>query len=304
MWQPEPGWQRLPGSGPSTMGIWRAQDHGRDVVVKRLQAPRPQELAESRRPDSQSWWRREADVALDGRLISTRGLRAAEVLRVEEDPDGITLTSLWVESSEVPTLFRARALGRFAGNRLPGRAWMARDQLRSRIGAVARREGWRTLARTSVADVADHLWTRRESFLAQLDTLPQVPVHGDPSGANLRGLHGFGPDADVVAIDWAQFGLAAVGTDLAHLMLTAKEGFEPLLEAYLDGLPDGVASPTQVVLGARITAVFMALTRADWALARVAEGEGALAGKFRHPAVAPHLLVLQRQFGHLEALVG
>ena len=52
-----------------------------------------------------------------------------------------------------------------------------------------------------------------------------------------------------------------------------------------------------------MTAVYTVLNRAEWALARVAGGEGALAGKFRHPAVAPHLRALQRQFPHIEALV-
>ena len=58
-----------------------------------------------------------------------------------------------------------------------------------------------------------------------------------------------------------------------------------------------------MTLGARVTAVYTVLNRAEWALARAARGEGALAGKFRHPAVAPHLRALQRQFPHIEALV-
>ena len=58
-----------------------------------------------------------------------------------------------------------------------------------------------------------------------------------------------------------------------------------------------------MVLGAQIVAVYTALSRAEWALARVATGEGALASKYRHPAVAPHLRTLQRQFPHMEALL-
>ena len=53
-----------------------------------------------------------------------------------------------------------------------------------------------------------------------------------------------------------------------------------------------------------MTAVLTALSRAEWALARVAGGEGALAGKYRHPAVAPYLRSLQRQFPQIEELVG
>ena len=55
--------------------------------------------------------------------------------------------------------------------------------------------------------------------------------------------------------------------------------------------------------GAQVVAVYTALNRAEWALARVAGGPGALAGKYRHPAVAPHLRALQRTFSHMEALL-
>ena len=53
----------------------------------------------------------------------------------------------------------------------------------------------------------------------------------------------------------------------------------------------------------RVSAAYTALSRAEWALARVAGGEGALAGKYRHPAVAPYLRALQRQFPQIEALL-
>ena len=81
------------------------------------------------------------------------------------------------------------------------------------------------------------------------------------------------------------------------------DGLEPLLDAYLMGLPEGLATRDEVTLGARITAVYTVLNRAEWALARVAGGEGALAGKYRHPAVAPYLRSLQRQFPQIEWLV-
>ena len=99
-------------------------------------------------------------------------------------------------------------------------------------------------------------------------------------------------------------GHGPVGADLGYYMLSAREEFEPLLDAYLLGLPEGLGSRDEAAQGARVTAVFTALNRAEWALARVAGGEGALAGKYRHPAVAPHLRALQRQFPQIEALVG
>ena len=136
-------------------------------------------------------------------------------------------------------------------------------------------------------------------MLTLSESLPHVPQHGDPTLANLPGR----VEGDVVAIDWSMLGTGPVGADLGLLSLSSREEFEPLLDAYLLGLPAGVASPEDVVLGARISGVYTALSRAEWALARVAGGEGALAGKYRHPAVAPHLRALQRQFPAIEALV-
>jgi hypothetical protein len=300
MWQPEPGWHPLPGgSGPSTLGVWRAVLGEQAVAVKRLVAPREHDPAELSDPRHFAYWRRPADVALSGIVDATPGLRAP-LTAVEEDVDGITLTQAWVEDAANSGLFAARSLGRFAGARLDPQPWLARNQQRDRMARVARRGGWPTLARTTVADLADHLWRRRESWLDALDLLPQVPQHGDPVPTNLPGRE----DDDAVAVDWATLGHGPVGADLGYHLLTAREEFEPLVDAYLLGLPDGLASRDEVVLGARVTAVYTVLNRAEWALARVAGGEGALAAKYRHPAVAPHLRALQRQFPQIEALIG
>lgn len=300
MWQPEPGWHALPGgTGTSTVGVWRTSLSGSPMVVKRLARPTEGDPRELSDPRHFAFWRREADVHDCGLTLETPGLRGPAAA-VEEDAEGITITREWVEDAAVSGLFVAVALGRFAGSDLADRSWLARHQLRARLARVERRGGWPTLARTTVADAADHLWTRRTTMLERSEALPQVPQHGDPTLANLPGRHG----DDVLAVDWAMLGTGPVGADLALLSLTSREEFEPLLDAYLLGLPDGTASRDDVLLGARITGAYTALTRAEWALSRVAGGEGALAGKYRHPAVAPHLRTLQRQFPAIEALLG
>ena len=201
------------------------------------------------------------------------------------------------------------ALGRFASSLVARPRFLARHQLRDRLARIERRGGWPTLARTPVADVAGHLWRRRESMLARVEALPQVPQHGDPAPVNLPGRGGHHRVAHawavrgVVAIDWAMLGLGHVGSDLGLYALAAREDFEPLVEAYLMGLAPDVATAEEVVTGARVTVVYTALSRAEWALERVSGGEGALVSKFRHPAVAPHLRALQRQFPQVEALL-
>lgn len=299
MWQPDPGWERLPG-GPSGQGVWRVEDGGAVRVVKRLPRPAPHDDAHLLDPQHVAWWRRAADAALDGSLTDTPGLRGPATLRVDEDDDGITLWQEWVPDAATSGLFVARALGRFAGSDLPPRPWHARHLLRTRLALVERRGGWGTIARTTVADVADHLWHRRTALLDRLDALPQVLQHGDPVPSNVPGRVG----DDAVAIDWSTLGRGPVGADLGYFSLSSREEFDPLLDSYLEGLPGGVATREEAELGAQVMSVFTVLTRADWALARVADGEGALAGKFRHPSVAPYLLALQRQLPQVESLLG
>lgn len=299
MWEPEPGWHPLPGgSGVSTVGVWRTVLGERAVVVKRLAAPTEHDPPELSDPRHFAYWRRAADVAAYGLVDATPGL-IAPATTIEEDADGITMVQEWVEDAANSGLFAAHAMGRFAGAELAHVRWLARDQLRDRLARVERRGGWSALGRTTASDIADALWRRRLRLLAELDALPQVAQHGDPVPGNLIGRRG----DDLVAVDWGSLGCGPVGADLGYHLLMAREELEPLLDAYLLGLPSGLATREQVLLGARVTAVYTVMTRADWALARVAQGEGALAGKFRHPAVAPHLRALQRRAADVGALL-
>ncbi len=300
MWEPQPDWRAMPpGTGTSTVGVWRAALGDRPVVIKRLRRPDAHDPAELLDPTHFAYWRREADVHDTGILHHTAGLRSA-IAAVEEDEQGVTLTREWVEDAATSGPFMAIGMGAFAGADVPRTRFLSRDQLRHRLLRVERRGGWPTLARTTVADVADHLWRRRWTLLDRVDLLPQVPQHGDPAPANLPGRDG----DHVVAIDWATLGLGHVGSDLGYFSLTSREDLEPLLDAYLMGLPDSVADREDVLFGARVTAVYTALSRAEWALARVAPGEGALAAKLKHPSVAVYVRSLQRLAPHVEPLLG
>ena len=123
-------------------------------------------------------------------------------------------------------------------------------------------------------------------------------MHGDAVPANFLTSRG----DDVVAVDWQCFGIGPVGADVGYYALSSREEFDVLVDAFVAGVgPD--ADRDAITLAARVTAVYSVLTRAEWALAQAARGEGALAGKFRHPAVAPYLRDLQRQFPQIEWLV-
>lgn len=298
MWQPDPSWVVLPGGrGALTVGTWRVGLGGTTHVVKRVRAPAPDEAGFTD-PAGAGYWRREAEFALAG--VRPHGLVPPEVHRVEEDEEGYTIWSLEVaaDAGPPPALFVARALARLAADPAPDAPWAARELLRSRL---AHREGWPTLARTTFADLAEELWRRRRSLLDRCASLPLVPAHGDVVPANLVAMRA----DEVCTVDWGCFGAAPAGADLGYYALSCREEFDVLLDAHLAALDDlGVpARPDHVALAARTHAVYTVVARAEWALSRVAPGEGALAGKLRHPAVAPHLRALQRQFPQIEALL-
>ncbi len=298
MWEPDPTWRRLPGGGPATSGMWLAEVGGQEWVVKRLDAP-VEHTPDLTDPAHAGYWRREVEVAHHREIVDGPGLVPPEFGTVQEDRDGVTLWTR-AEVGEPPTgLFVARALGRFAAAEHASPPWAARRLLADRLEMARGRGGWPTLARTTIADVADLLWRRAGHWLDRCAEGPQGRMHGDAVPSNFVSSRG----EDVVALDWQCFGIGPVGADLGYYALSSREEFDVLLEAFLAGAGPG-ADRGAIELAARVSAVYSVLSRAEWALAQAARGEGALAGKFRHPAVAPHLRALQRQFPQMEHLVG
>ncbi|HWU32695.1 MAG TPA: phosphotransferase, partial [Marmoricola sp.] len=102
--------------------------------------------------------------------------------------------------------------------------------------------------------------------------------------------------------DWGSFGWAAPGEDLGMYALSAGCDLEPMVWHYTD-VTHGLLSYDDVLWVARLVIGFTVLARAEWVLARVAPGEGALANKYRHPAVAPYLRALQKQLPAIEAVL-
>jgi hypothetical protein len=303
MWQPDPAWTALRGGGgPATVGIWRAQVQGRDAIVKRLRRPGPDEGAVLGDPAHAGYWRREVEIALEPGTVDGPGLVPAPVLRVEEDAEGATVFTEEIVAEPQTSLFVARGLGRFAGARFAEVGWAARRTLTDRLAFAEERGGWPTLSRTTLADTAEHLWTHRGHWLTSYGAGPAGRLHGDAVPANFLASRG----EDVIAVDWQGFGIGPIGTDLGYFSLSAREDFDVLLEAYLTGLGEAGsdADAEAVRTAATVFTVYTVFSRAEWALSRVAPGEGPLAGKFGHPAVAPHLRALQRQFPRVEALLG
>jgi Phosphotransferase enzyme family len=302
MWQPEPGWTPLrPGGGAATVGLWRTEHRGRGVVVKRLGRPTDDDPPGLGDPTHAGYWRREAEVALEPRVVDGPGLVPPDYLRVDEDDQGVTLWSVEIVAEPPPALQVAHALGRFAAAPYDEVPWASRRTLTDRLAMAEDRGGWPTLARTSMADVADHLWSRRAHWLTEYAAAPAGRLHGDAVPANFPASRG----EDVLAVDWQGFGIGPVGTDLGYLALSTREDFEVLLHAFLEGvhLVRAEVDDDRIRLAATVMCIYSAISRAEWALSRVAPGEGALHGKFTHPSVAPSLRALQRQLPQVEALL-
>lgn len=295
MWHPHPEWHPMAGGrGTLTVGVWAATAAGGEYVVKRVRVPAADEPAELLLPHHPGYWRREAEVALAE--LDWSGLVPSPTRRVDEDAEGYTIWTARVQPAPVTGPFVAAALGRFAATPVPAVGWLARSLLRARLRIAEERGGWPTLARTTFADLADLLWRHRGALLDRYDSLPPALAHGDAVPANLLAPQG----PDVVALDWASLGVAPAGADLGYFALSTREDFEVLLDIFARAHG---GDRDQIGFAARVMAVFTVVSQAEWALSRVAGGEGALAGKFRHPSVAPYLRALQRQFPQIERLI-
>lgn len=296
MWEPDPDWHPLPGGlGPATLGVWRAAVGDQPVVIKRLIHPGPNDPVALSDPDHFAYWRREAEVLMAGIVAATEGVRAAAAA-VAEDPDGITITSEYVEDAANNGLFVAHALGRFTLNDLSGVRHLARGQIGARLARIEHHGGWPTLGRTTAGVVTDKLWARRADLIAALADAPQVVAHGDPTPANMCGRDG----DEVVALDWSTLGFGPLGADLGQFALSAREALEPLLESYALGAEVDVDDAR---LGAYATAAFTALTRAEWSLSRAVRYDVPIEAAFRHPAVAPHLRVMTKVADEIDWLL-
>jgi len=214
---------------------------------------------------------------------------------VEEDAEGITIVSQYVEGIAPTSLQVVDALGRFARAEFIQSPWCARDILATRLAMVEKRGGWQALARSKLAPLSQVVWQLRGQLMQRLDQAPQGRMHGDATPANFLTQR----DGGVVAIDWQCFGVGPIGSDLGYWALSAREDFEVLLDVYAGDHP----RRSQIEDVARIMIAFTILSRADLALGQLEHAgvdEGAVP---QHPRVAPHLRALQRHLACIESLL-
>ncbi len=211
-------------------------------------------------------------------FASTVGLRSPPCLEIREDDEGITLVHARVLRHDVAPVEVATAAGRFATAGLgpwgsealassdaQAAGAAARNQFDERLRMVARGGGWTALlAHGGFADVI-RVWARRETIRAAVAAAPRSLCHGDLTPDNVVGIsHGH-----VLAVDWAQSGVAARGTDLGYHAAAAGVAVDALLPAYVHGAEFGgvTCEIAQVKDVACAVAVFTVATRTDRVLA-------------------------------------
>ena len=189
---PSPVGTRCPAAGPSTFGVWGAVEGGRTSSSSGSRRPGRRDPPSSRDPRHSAYWRRAADVALAGVVAATPGLRGRRVVRGRggrrRDHPGAR-----AGRGRAPAACSSRRA--WAGS--PAPSWAApvagqRPAARpAGPGRAARRLA--DAGADPVADVADHLWRRREAWLAAgraaAGAAARRPGGGQPAGPR-RGRRG------------------------------------------------------------------------------------------------------------------
>ncbi len=255
-------------------------------------------------PSHAQYWRREAEAYRSGLLDDLpEGIVAPRCYGVAAQGDDAL--RLWLETIEAIEpgpwpLARygdaARCLGRLngaylAGRPLPTYPWLNRAFLRGWTTDPARAVLTETITR---AETWTHPLVRRcfpapgaerllrlidehEDLLAALDRLPQTLSHLDASSDNLLVRRDGAGRAEMVALDWAFVGIAAVGEEVGQLIARSLlAGAVPAGEAerlraivlagYADGLRDAgwAASMEEIVRAVAVGASVAAALR--WGL--------------------------------------
>ncbi len=211
----------------------------------------------------------------------------------------------------------ARCLGCFngtylAGKPLPQEPWLSRRWLRKYIEIAAPNiQDLPALRKApsfqaAYAPLGDgfilEAWERREEFLSVLERLPQTLCHQDAFDGNLFWRRGAGGQGQVVGLDWAFTGIAAVGEELAPLVTMASipmagqhtswmRFYEICLEGYLAGLADaGYTADPRLVRFSSLTTIFYryffgAALGEMWSVLRDERTHPMMAAAFNAPSV-------------------
>lgn len=210
-------------------------------------------------PSHAQYWRREAAAYRSGLLDDLPpGVVAPRCFGVAARGDD----ALWLWLEEISETepgpwplarygVAARRLGQFngaylAGRPLPAYPWLNRRFLRAWTTDPARAAVTQTITRAETwahplvraafpAPIVGRLLrllAEREALLAAMDRLPQTLSHLDAFPGNLLMRRDAAGGEQIVALDWAFLGIAAVGEEVGHLIAwSLLAGVLPVTEA-------------------------------------------------------------------------
>jgi hypothetical protein len=226
------------GGAYSRDGLLRVSGRGRGVdgevsweVVLKIVPDAPWEAG----PNDLGYRRRESNAYGSGMLAGLPGpLRAPHCYGVTEHADGewIWLELLRGRSGRdwglADYVFAADQVGRFNaacanGPLIPEKPWMTKNHVRFWHGIVPVDQVWgdpcaRKAFAAPVVREMEQMWEERERFYAAMERLPQVFSHYDYKSRNLFLHQGAAGAQEIVAVDWGDCGIGAMGGDLALLV--------------------------------------------------------------------------------------
>jgi hypothetical protein len=235
-------------------------------------------------PQSTHYWKREAAFYQSGLIDDLScSLVPPRCYQVSQQGDAVWI---WMEAIQDalprpwPTekyVEAARCLGCFngaylAGRPLPVEPWLAQRWMGGYIElAVPNLHDLPQLRKNpffqkTYADLSDDFilraWERRGEFINALESLPQTFCHQDAFDGNLLWRRNAAGQDQLVGLDWAYTGNAALGIELAPLVAMyfgpdRMQHYELCLRGYLAGLADaGCVADARHVRFASLAALF------------------------------------------------
>jgi hypothetical protein len=243
--------QTLSTGGAVSDGLLRVSGRGHGAAGSRPWSVALKLIKEvEARPNERNYWQRERNAYGSGLLASLPGpVRAARCYGASEHGDTVWI---WMELLTdrsgrawdlADYVFAADQVARFNATcaqhpPVMDAPWLAKDHARYWHSIMNFEEAWRNAQVRQV--FAPHLqrrlerlWQKREHLYAVLDQLPQVFGHYDYKSRNLFIRQHPNNRREVIAGDWGDCGIGALGGDLA--MLVSSSTF------FLDWPPERVA---------------------------------------------------------------
>ena len=229
--------QRLSDKGISNPdGLWRFSGQGAGAAGNRPWAIVLKILSRQKEEPAlyDLWhWKREYYVAQSEWAVHLP-VKAPRFYHCEETPEGAWIWMEHIEDRQTGkwTLdeyaFAAYQLGRWhstylMGTSLPNADWLTREHYRSWLRFTNPEEAWRFSLNQKhvpfeVRERYQHLWNEREIFCKVLEGLPRVFSHFDSQRRNLFIRTNKNDQNELIAIDWQQCGIGALGAELNWLI--------------------------------------------------------------------------------------